>query len=90
LKNQIELQYSANKAIKTSIESDLNSLVHELHNLAQYYQTNAYVINEQSKIITQQQFEEINKITSIKTFFETDKEFKIIYNIDGDKTHQLA
>lgn len=85
LQNQIELQYGANKAIKMSIESDLNLLSHELRDIAQYYHINAYLINDQSKVIIQQQFEEINKITPTKTFFETDKEFKIIYNIDGDK-----
>ncbi len=90
LQNQIELQYGANKAIKMSIESDLNSLVHELHDITQYYQTNDYLINDQSKAIIQQQLGEINKITPIKTFFETDKEFKIIYNMGGDKNSPIG
>ncbi len=90
LENQIELQHSVNKAMKMSIESDLNLLIHELHDIAQYYQTDAYLINEQSKAITQQQFEEINKITPTKIFFETDKEFKIIYNINGDETFTIG
>ncbi|HEY8110552.1 MAG TPA: sensor histidine kinase [Candidatus Nitrosotenuis sp.] len=85
LQNQIELQYGANKAIKMSIESDLNLLAHELRDIAQYYHTDAYLINDQSKAIIQQQFEEINKITPAKMLFETDKEFKIIYNIGEDK-----
>lgn len=90
LQNQIELQYGANKAIKMSIESDLNSLVHELHDIAQYYQTNDYLVNDQSKAIIQQQLREINKITPTKTFFETDKEFKIIYNMDGDENSPIG
>jgi len=90
LQNQIELQYGANKAIKMSIESDLNLLAHELRDIAQYYQTNTYLINDQSKAIIQQQFDEINKITPTKTFFETDGEFKIIYNINGDKNSPIG
>ncbi len=90
LKNQIELQYETNKAIKMSIESVLNLLIHELRGIAQYYQTNPYLINEQSKMIAQQQFEEINTLIPTKTFFETDKEFKIIYNINGDKNSPIG
>ncbi|QLH08241.1 sensor histidine kinase [Candidatus Nitrosotenuis sp. DW1] len=90
LQNQIELQFGANKAIKMSIESDLNSLIHELRNIAQYYHTNDYLINEQSEAITQQKFEEINKITPTKTFFKTDKEFKIIYNINGERNSPIG
>ena len=85
LKNQIELQYDTNKAIKMSIESDLNLLIHELRDIAQYYQINPYLLNEQSNTITQQHLEEINKIIPTKTFFETDKEFKIIHNINIDE-----
>ncbi|MBI5377078.1 MAG: sensor histidine kinase [Thaumarchaeota archaeon] len=90
LKKQIELQYSTNKAIKMSIESDLNLLIHEMHDIMQYYQTNPYLINEQSKAIVQQQIEEINHIIPTKTFFETDKEFKIIYNINENENSLIG
>ena len=86
LKNQVELQYGTNKAVKMSIESDLSLLIHELRDIAQYYQVNPYPINEQSQIIILQHLEEINKITSTKAFFETNKEFKIIYSITEDKS----
>src|SRR3989338_3793411 len=76
LKNQIELQYGTNKAIAMSMESDLNSIAHELYEITQYYQTNDYLINEQAKITIEQKFENINKIATTKTFFQTDKEFK--------------
>ncbi|MBM2851638.1 MAG: hypothetical protein HW420_185 [Candidatus Nitrosotenuis sp.] len=90
LKNQIELQYGANKAIAMNMESDLNSIAHELYEIIQYYQTNDYLINEQAKMTTQQKFENIDKITTTKTFFQTDKEFKIIYNINGDKNSPIG
>lgn len=90
LKNQIELQYSTNKAIKMSIESDLNLLTHELRDITQHYQTNPYLINEQSKAIAQQQIEEIDRIIPTKTFFETDKKFRIIYNIDENENSLIG
>ena len=90
LNKQIDLQYGANKAIKMSIESDLNLLTHNLRDIAQYYQTDPRLINEQSKAIAQQQIEEINRIVPIKTFFETDKEFKIIYNINENENSLIG
>lgn len=89
LKNQIELQYGTNKAIKMSIESDLNLLIHEMHDITQYYQTDPYLVNEQYKTITRQ-IEEINRIIPTKMFFETDKEFKIIYNINENKNSLIG
>ncbi|TBR12036.1 MAG: sensor histidine kinase [Candidatus Nitrosotenuis sp.] len=73
-----------------SIESDLNLLTHELHDITQYYQTNPYLINEQSKAIAQQQIEEINRIVPTKTFFETNKEFQIIYNINENENSLIG
>lgn len=90
LKNQVELQYETNKAIKMSIESDLNLLTHDLRAIAQYYQTNPYFINEQSKAIVQQQIEEINRIVPTKTFFETDNKFNIIYNVNGNENSLIG
>lgn len=90
LRKQIELQYGTNKAVKVSIESDLNLLIHEMRDITQYYQTNPYLINEQSMAIAQQQIEEINHIIPTRTFFETDKEFKIIYNINENKNSLIG
>ncbi|WKT58639.1 ATP-binding protein [Candidatus Nitrosotenuis chungbukensis] len=73
-----------------SIESDLNSLTHELRNIAQYYYIDDYLTNGQSEAIIFQKFEEINKITPTKTFFKTDKEFKIIYNINGERNSPIG
>ena len=85
LKNQIELQYSANKAVKMSIESDLSLLTHELHDIAQYYQINPYSINEESKTVIRQHLEEISKIIPTGKFFETNKDFKIIHSLPEDE-----